>query len=146
MDVWKELATEVLRQLGKGLEELSVDDYERLVNGRLRVSVSFVKAPRRQKPPAPPPAAEEAFADVQARLAAAGSREEGRGIVEEAFAAKERLFAFARYLDLPVQRSDAARRIRDKVVTHTVGRRLGGRAVRGDGAVRAWSAMLMRCS
>ena len=68
-----------------------------------------------------------------ARLAAAGSREEGQRIVEEAFAGKERLFTFAKWLDLPVQRNDAAKRIRDKVVTHTVGRRLSGRAVRGDG-------------
>ena len=70
---------------------------------------------------------------VHARLTAAGSREEGQRIVEEAFADKERLFAFAKWLDLPVQRNDAAQRIRDKVVTQTVGRRLSGRAVRGDG-------------
>ena len=52
-------------------------------------------------------------------------------VVEQSFADKERLFAFAKWLDLPVQRSDAAKRIRDKVVTQTVGRRLSGRAVRG---------------
>ena len=73
----------------------------------------------------------QALEAVHARLTAAGSREEGQRIVEESFADKERLFAFAKWLDLPVQRNDAARRIRDKVVTQTVGRRLSGRAVRG---------------
>ena len=63
---------------------------------------------------------------------AAGRR--GQRIVEEAFAGKAELFAFARWLDLPVQRNDAAKRIRERVVTHTVGRRLSGQAVRGDGA------------
>ena len=135
MDAWHELATEALEQLNKGLEELSEDDYDKLMTGELRVSVSFVKpaarkATRRQ---AEAPVADETFGDVQARLAAAGSREAGQRIVEEAFARKEQLFAFARYLDLPVQRTDTVTRMREKVVTHTVGRRLSGQAVRGDG-------------
>ena len=135
MDAWEELATETLDQLNKGLEELSDEDYDKLMKGELQVSVSFVRPPARKatRRQAEAPVADEAFGDVQARLAAAGSREEGQRIVEESFARKERLFAFARHLDLPVQRTDTVKRMREKVVTHTVGRRLSGRAVRGDG-------------
>ena len=57
--------------------------------------------------------------------------------MEEAFAVKEQLFGFAKWLDLPVQRNDAAKRLREKVVTHTVGRRLSGKAVRGGTGVNA---------
>ena len=135
MDAWHELATEALEQLNKGLEELSEADYDKLMTGELQVSVSFVRPPARKatRRQAAAPAADAAFGDVQARLAAAGSREAGQRIVEASFARKEKLFAFARWLDLPVQRTDTVKRMREKVVTHTVGRRLSGQAVRGDG-------------
>ena len=116
MDAWQELATEALEQLNKGLAELSEADYGKLMTGELRVSVSFVRPPARKatRRQAEAPVADDTFGDVQARLAAAGSREEGQRIVEEAFARKERLFAFARYLDLPVQRTDTVTRMRGK--------------------------------
>jgi len=135
MDARRAFVTKVLGQLVRALGELSDEDFERLMRGELEASISFVRPsarqPKRRK--AGQLVADAAFGEVQARLAAAGSREEGQVIVEEAFTGKEQLFGFAKWLDLPVQRSDAARRIRDKVVTHTVGRRLSGRAVRGDG-------------
>ena len=137
MDARRAFVTQVLDQVIKALRELSDEDFDKLMTGDLEASIASVEpAPRHRsrRPPAAPAMAVEsdaALAAVHARLTAAGSREEGRRIVEEAFADKERLFAFAKWLDLPVQRNDAAKRIRDKVVTQTVGRRLSGRAVRG---------------
>ena len=139
MDARRAFVTQVLDQLIQALRELSDEDFDKLMTGDLEASISFVApAPRgknRRRAVAPAVAAESdaALEAVHARLTAAGSREEGQRIVEEAFPDKERLFAFAKWLDLPVQRNDAAQRIRDKVVTQTVGRRLSGRAVRGDG-------------
>lgn len=139
MDARRAFVTQVLDQLIKALRDLSDEDFDRLMTGDLEASITFVrpasraKGRRRAAAPAMAVASDEALEVVHARLAAAGSREEGQRIVEEAFADKERLFAFAKWLDLPVQRNDAAQRIRDKVVTQTVGRRLSGRAVRGDG-------------
>lgn len=134
MDARRAIAIQVLEQVIKALRELSDEDFDRLTRGELAASVSFVAAPapKRNRREAARSVADEAFDGVQARLTAAGSREEGQRIVEYAFAGKEQLFAFAKWLDLPVQRNDAATRIRDKVVTHTVGRRLSGQAVRGD--------------
>ena len=133
MDARRAFVAQVLEQLIKALRELSDEDFDGLMRGELEASVSFVRppAPKQNQRKAVPAVAAEALEGVQARLASASSREEGQRIVEEAFANKEQLFAFAKYLDLPVQRNDAARRIRDKVVTHTVGRRLSGKAVRG---------------
>ena len=139
MDARRAFVTQVLDQLIQALRELSDEDFDKLMTGDLEASIAFVKpSPRhRNRRPAVAPAmaveSDAALEAVHARLTAAGSREEGQRIVEEAFADKERLFAFAKLLDLPVQRNDAAQRIRDKVVTQTVGRRLSGRAVRGDG-------------
>ena len=135
MDVRRAVVTQVLEQLVKAVRDLSDEDFDKLMTGELEASVSFVRPATRtrQRRQAAVPAADEALEAVHAQLTEAGSREEGQRIVEAAFADKERLFAFAKYLDLPVQRNDAAQRIRDKVVTQTVGRRLSGLAVRGDG-------------
>ena len=102
MDAWHELATEALEQLNKGLEDLSEADHDKLMKGELQVSVSFVRPPARKATPrqAEAPVGDDTFGDVQARLAAAGSREAGQRIVEEALARKERLFAFPKHLDL----------------------------------------------
>ena len=134
MDARRAFVTRLLEQVVDALRELSDADFEKLMTSELEASVSFLRpaARKRARRQAAAPAADEGFGEVQAKLAAAGSREEGRRIVEEAFTGKVELFAFAKWLDLPVQRSDAARRIRDKVVTRTVGRRLSGQAVRGD--------------
>lgn len=135
MDERRSFVTQVLEQLVGAVQGLSDEDFDKLMRGELEASISLVRpaAPRPQRRQPVSPAVDEGFTDVQARLAAAGSREEGQRIVEEAFAGKERLFGFAKWLDVPVQRNDAAKRIRDKVVTQTVGRRLSGKAVRGDG-------------
>ena len=139
MDARRAFVTQVLDQLIKALRDLSDEDFDKLMTGDLEASIAFVRpaSRTRNRRPAVAPAmaveSDKALEAVHARLTAAGSREEGQRIVEEAFADKERLFAFAKWLDLPVQRNDAAQRIRDKVVTQTVGRRLSGRAVRGDG-------------
>ena len=137
MDARRALVTQVLDQLIRALRDLSDEDFDKLMTGDLEVSIAFVqpasRGKNRRRAVAPGMAVESdaALEAVHARLTAAGSREEGQRIVEEAFADKEGLFAFAKWLDLPVQRNDAAKRIRDKVVTQTVGRRLSGRAVRG---------------
>ena len=137
MDERRAAVTQLFEQLLRAVRELSDEDFDRLMKGDVEASISLgrpaAQEPKRRQ--ADPPVADAAFGDVRARLAAAGSREEGLRIVGEAFARKEQLFAFARHLDLPVQRGHATKRIREKVVTHTVGRRLSGQAVRGDGGV-----------
>ena len=135
MDARRALVTQMLEQLVRAVQKLSDEDFDKLMKGQLEASVSFVRPAgrKRDRKKAGVLVADAAFGDVHARLSAASSRDEGQRVVEEAFADKEQLFAFAKWLDLPVQRNDAAKRIRDKVVTITVGRRLSGEAVRGDG-------------
>ena len=133
MDASRSFLIKALEQLTKLMRELSNEDFERLMKGELQPSISFSRlAPRAsERRKRITPVSEETLRKVHERLSAAGSREEGQSIVAETFEHKEDLFAFAKFLDLPVQRKDKAERIRDKIVTHTVGRRLSGEAVRG---------------
>lgn len=128
------LVIQMLEQLNRAMRELSDADFERLMKGELRAGISFSPMGRRasDRSKRRTPASEETFRDVHSRLSSVNSRQEGQVIVGEAFGHKEDLFAFAKFLDLPVQRKDKVERIRDKIVTYTVGRRLSGEAVRGS--------------
>ena len=129
----RSFAIQILEQLTKALEDMSDEDFDQMMQGDLQASFSRSSAtPRKsvQKRDGAP-ISEEKLRSVHARLISASSREEGQSIVSEMFEHKEDLFAFAKYLDLPVQRKDKVERIRDKIVTDTVGRRLSGEAVRG---------------
>lgn len=67
---------------------------------------------------------EEALRRLQQQLDVVQTRDEGYRLVKEALPRKASLFAFARFLDLPVQK-------KDKIVAFTVGRRLNSETIRG---------------
>ena len=134
MDTPRILLIQMLEQLTWAMQEISDVDFERLMKGELRAEISFspVEPRTSDRSRRRTPASDETFRGVHNRLSSVNSREEGQVIVGEAFGHKEDLFAFAKFLDLPVQRKDKIERIRDKIVTYTVGRRLSGEAVRGS--------------
>lgn len=134
MDTPRSLAIWALEQLTRAMREMSDEDFARLVKGELPAAMlSSTLAPRTSgRRPRLTSMSEDNFRDVYSTLSAAASREEGQRIVGEVFQKKEDLFSFAKFLDLPVQRRDTVDRIRDKIITYTVGRRLSGEAVRGS--------------
>ena len=130
----RQLTVRMLEQLTQAIREMSDEDFDLLRKGELRPLVSFsAAAPRTtNRERRATPVSEDTLREVHSKLTAADSREEGQQILLEVLAHKEDLFALAKFLDLPVQRRDKMERIRDKIVTFTVGRRLSGEAVRGS--------------
>ena len=123
---------DLLTEIAKAVREMSDDEFEKLVNGELRTSISFTREDDSVKSTKLRSAiSDENLRSVHTRLSAAQTREEGYHIVQECFSVKEQLIAFARFLDLPVQKRDRVDKIQEKIVTSTVGRRLGGEAIRG---------------
>ena len=122
----------LLADVAKAVRDMSDDEFEKLIKGELHPAISFKERGSSIKGRKPSPVlSEEQLRSIQKELDVARTREEGYRIVQEAFPMKEGLFAFARLLDLPVQKNDKAEKIRDKIVTSTVGRRLSSEAVRG---------------
>lgn len=127
---------DLLDGVARAVRNMSDAEFEKLVKGELRPFISFQECgggSRRRKPsPAmPEPMSEDELRSIRTKLDAARTREEGHRIVQEALPLKERLFAFARFLDLPIGGRDRTERIRDKIVASTVGRRLASEAIRG---------------
>ena len=137
-DVGQEAFSSLLSDVAKAVRKLPEDQFRKLVEGRLRTKISFEERHRsvsvgRVKPGRPSIGIipEDDLRGIRAKLDMAQSRDDGYRIVLDALPERERLFAFARFLDLPVRKGDKAENVRDKIVAFTVGRRLSGEAVRG---------------
>lgn len=130
---------DLLDDVAKAVRNMSDAEFEKFIKGELRPSITFKALNSRnksRKPPFSTAISKEELNSVQAKLNTVRTREEGYRIVEKAFPLKEHLFAFAKLLDLPIQEKDKAERIREKIVTSTVGRRLGSEAIRGGHSVK----------
>lgn len=123
---------DLLTDVAKAVRNMSDAEFEKFIKGELRPFITFKASSRGSKSRnLPPSISEEELNGIQTKLNTARSREEGYRIVEEAFPLKERLFTFAKFLDLPIQKKDKTEKIREKIVTSTVGRRLSSEAIRG---------------
>ena len=132
MSVQQSVLGNLLADVAKAVRDMSDDEFEKLVKGQLRLSISFKERGSGVKGRKPSPAlSEEELRSIQTKLDAARTREEGYRIVQDAFPLKERLFIFAKFLDLPIQKRDKIERIQEKIVASTVGRRLSSEAIRG---------------
>lgn len=127
----------------KAVRDMPEDQYNELVNG----VPSFLPSPKKrgsaekraskENNGRSEPILESQKRDaVELELNSASTREDGARIVQESFSRKDELFAFAKFLDLPVQKRDNMDRIRRKIVEFTVGRRLDSAAIRGGYAVK----------
>ena len=134
MDVQRSVLVKLFEELAKTFKGIPDDEFSRIVKGDLRVAISFEEEPSSStsKERVIDTISEGKMRGVQRKLVTASSREEGYRIISNEFVRKAELFAFAKHLDLPVQRNDKVDKIREKIVTYTVGRRLGGDAIRGD--------------
>ena len=137
-DIEKLAFGNLLSDIARAVQKMPNDQYRKFVKGELRPTISFeekngpmkarpVKSRRSSSAAVP----EQELHNVRAKLDMAQSREDGRRIVLDAFPERERLVAFAKFLDLPVQKGDKAEIVREKIVTFTVGRRLSSEAIRG---------------
>ena len=133
MDTPRKTATRILQQLTRAIQEMSDEEFDRLLTGERQSGISVTSLSTRTagRKHRTTPLSEDQFRSVHTKLGAAKSREEGQRIVGEEFRHKEEVFAFAKFLDLPVQRRDKVERIRDRIIAYTVGRRLSGEAIRG---------------
>ena len=119
-----------LYAFARAIRELSEEDFQELMkSAHPRVGVSRVS----RKPLASnrPKVDQSDFDRILSHLMVASTREIGVEIVNESFPRKDSLFAFAKFLDISVQRKDKIEWIRERIVSATVGAKLASQAIRG---------------
>lgn len=69
--------------------------------------------------------------EISERLNGLATREAGRELLDKELPTKTSLERFARYLDLPVHRTDTIESLKDKIIESAIGSRLRSEAVQG---------------
>lgn len=128
----RQLLIAILRQIVEGVQRLSDQDIEAVMDGRARLSISVEMAatsrPRRAKGTAESKVEPSVIREA---LASMTSREQGAQYLLTAAPTKTALQRVARCLDLPVQRGETVDRLREKIIEATIGYRLRSQAIRG---------------
>lgn len=123
----------LLRELAQAAGRITDEQWGRLLagNARLHISVRRDVARDKRKHAIATVQFREDFPELRDKFRAAKSVEECAVMVEYLLPSKEEMFAFAKYLDLPVQRKEGQQRIRDKIVDATAGWRIRSEVIRG---------------
>ena len=122
----------VLRKLADLVEKSSTDDIDALLrgNGELQVCRAGSRlrevGSKRQHLPS-----EELYSVVAKKLHSSQTREVGRKLLASKFSTKISIEEFARFLDLPVHRTDTIDSLCEKIVESEIGSRLRSEAVQG---------------
>ena len=114
-------------------ERITDEQLEKLLSGEARLSVTVrmtISARNAEKPPMSMAEYREDFDDVRHRLASVKTRDECAILTDYILPEKEDLFAFAKFLHIPVQWGESRRRLREKIVEMTAGARIDADIIR----------------
>ncbi len=125
----REDALAVLHRLSSFLRSLNAEELASLARGEVHLQLSSRPARRKRGTNAPG----GDLNDLREQLGRAESRDAALALLGERARTRSSLQALSRSLDLPVQKTDSADRLRDRIVEATVGFRLRSEAIRGGG-------------
>ena len=123
----------LLSELARAAGRITDEQMHRLLAGDAHLHLSVRRNAKRQNRRREIASVEfrEDFPELHDKLRAAKSVEECAVMVEYLLPEKADMFAFAKYIHLPVQRKDGQKRIRDKIVDATAGSRIRSEIIRG---------------
>ena len=133
----QKVLTPLLSEFTRAIGQLSDEQLRRLLTGEARLSVSVRRNTEREKRRRAVVTVEfrEDFPELHDKFRMAKSVEECAVMVEYLLPNKEEMFAFAKFLHLPVQRKTGQKRIRDQIVDATAGSRIRSEIIRGGHSV-----------
>ena len=123
----------VLSELGRAAGRVTDEQWHRVLAGEARLHISVRRDAARDKRRRAVATVEfrEDFPEMLEKFRHAKSVEECAVMVEYLLPTKAEMFAFAKYMHLPVQQKNGQKRIRDKIVDATAGSRIRSEIIRG---------------
>ena len=127
----------LLSELARATGRITDEQMHRLLAGDAHLHLSVRRNAARQKRKREIASVEfrEDFPELHDKFRMAKSVEECAVMVEYLLPNKEEMFAFAKFLHLPVQRKTGQKRIRDQIVDATAGSRIRSEIIRGGHSV-----------
>ena len=122
----------LLRKVVDLVEQSPTQDVDALLRGRRALEIVPLKTGTYKKGKRSRSSyGDISFSDVAMQLHALDTREAGMRFLSNEFRTKISIMTFARFLDLPVQRTDSVQDLFEKVVESEIGSRLRSQAVQG---------------
>ena len=127
----KELILSFLKEVVSQLQATDDPQIEALLTGKAQLEFKIThvaKEPADKRKDVLPEGFEKSAAET---LNGFSTRDEGDRYLEELYRTKEDLLRIARYLDLPAQKKEPIKQIKDKIIESTIGFRVRSAAVQG---------------
>ena len=125
----QDVLVQLLRDCAKHIQALSREEFEDLLNGTAKIELNTVRRSagkgRRGKEKMP----ELVLSEHRNTLENMKTREEGEILLNQICKSRDDLLYLAKYLDLPVQKSDDPDRLKDKIIEATIGYRVRSAAI-----------------
>lgn len=123
----------LLRKLANVVEALSPDEIDNLLRGDSKLRVEEASPVPRERGLSPTPSLFKAnlFHELTDKLRSAMTREAGYDLLNKARLTRIETEKYARFLDLPVYRTDTISLLRERIVESLIGARLRTEAIQG---------------
>lgn len=128
----KKIVVDLLRDLAKKIQSLGEKEFDNLVNGSFQIEINLVTKEKTKRKVKRELVSEAQMIDIRRMLESSNSREEGTALLNEKCSTKEEMTKLARFLDLPVQKSDKISQILERIVEATIGYRIRSAAIQGE--------------
>jgi hypothetical protein len=128
---YKELVLLILKDLIGQIQATDATRIEALMCGEARLEFRIVSTTKEPTEHQKLERSENFEKNAAETLHGLSTREEGDQYIESICRSKEDLIRIARYLDLPVQKKETIKQIKDKIIEFTIGFRVRSAAVQG---------------
>lgn len=127
----KDVFVGLLRDLAKQVQALDEKEFDDLLTGTSRIELRITSQGKERVQSKKARISEAYLPQIRSTLENMATREEGTEFLENACRSKEDLIRLAKYIDIPVQKTDNVSQLRERIIEATIGYRLRSAAIQG---------------
>ncbi len=125
----KDVVLELLRELTRQVQSMDEAQLAQVMAGSAKLEVRVV--PSKRSATKPSRLGENDLRELGELLKSSRTREEGNVLLDQKISLREDMAKLAKFLDLPVQKSDSVEQIRARIIESTIGFRIRSAAIQG---------------
>ena len=125
----QDILVQLLRDCAKHIQTLSQEEFEDLLTGTVKIELKTVRRSARKGRRGNVKIPEGQLSELRNALENIKTREEGEILLNQICKSRDDLLQMAKFLDLPVQKSDDLHRLKDKIIEATIGYRVRSAAI-----------------
>jgi hypothetical protein len=121
-----------LQELAKQLKNLTEQQVQDVLNGNSKLSLVVIEKQKSTQGSQPPTSESTEFEEITHYLKQLDSRESGLNYLQKNRLTKDYLQKLARFIDIPIQRTETKEKLLQRIIEATIGYRLNSQAIQGS--------------